>query len=1857
MTDVVLKKQRNIRGGHRGHVKKLLAKVESAIANFEPSLQERLSQQKIILREKLDTLKTLDSKILELIDDEGAIEAEVMESSELTDDITWAMVRIESKLKSLEINSPSVPQQSHSTGNPNAHHEAQPSGAAARLPKLELKRFNGRPEDWQAFIDCFDSAVHSNPKLNNIDKMNYLKSLVEGPAAAAIKGLLLTSANYKVARDILEQRYGNKQLIINAHMDNLLKLPVVSSVTDIKGIRQLYDKTEIHIRGLQALGIEAEQYGSLLVPVLLSKVPQELRLIISRKFDTEAWNLDELLKVFKTEVEARERCHLMATTPSTTPERRPPKPTPISAATLLSPETHRITCTFCKNEHRSVDCDIVTSIRERREIVKKQGRCFICLKRAHIAKNCDSKRFCPKCSQRHHPSLCMASQTPASDNSVASDLQSSTSSNDQPSPTVNMYVDSKTSVLLQTCVALASNPNSVQPQEKCHVRLILDSGSQKTYITQQLKESLGLKPIAREKLCLKTFGSDYDNLKTVDVVNLCLKNVDNGPLSVIITAHVVPLICSPLNYQVVQFAKRNYSHLVDVVLSEGSSAENLPVDILIGADQYWNIANGEIKQGTSGPVAMNTKFGWTLSGPVENAPRSDTHSVNLAATHVLRIDTHRDEFDVRQQDMEMDNKLRTFWELESLGINLEENSVLETFNSTVTFKNQRYEVGLPWKEVHDTLPDNYSLSERRLQSLLKRLKLKPEQLAEYDHVIKDQLNRGIVEKIDKSEETQPDRQIHYLPHHCVVREDKATTKLRIVYNASARENGPALNDCLHTGPSLTPDILDILIRFRLQPIALVADIEKAFLMIAVKEEDRDVLRFLWIDNVNAAEPKIVKYRFARVVFGVTSSPFLLNATLHKHITNYEKEDPEFVRQMLRSLYVDDLSLSLTELEQAYQLYIKSRERMNQGGFNLRKWLTNSKPLMKKITGMEAQNEVSTQTEKEIHLTEDDETFNRVMVGGLEERDSNTEQKVLGTNWNYVEDEFLFKFQTHVESARGLKPTKRNVLRVIAGLYDPMGLVSPIIVKMKILLQDICKANYHWDADLNSELKTRWQRLISELEQVNTIRIPRCVSSAPDTKELTYELAGFGDASTSAYAAVIYLVVKSRTGTRVQLIASKTRVAPLKKQTTPRLELLAALILARLIARVKSILEQCLVVCRTRCWTDSKNVLYWIKRKDREWKQFVNHRVAEIRQLLPTDVWAHVPGVENPADLASRGVNPVSLVNSTLWWNGPPWLSSQDESVESEDVTEMDQPPPDCLKEMKVQAVRNLEDSTSLLVKNTPEVGISHVMNCEDYNDFTKLCRVTSYVMRFVKNVKARTSRPVGPVNCGSLTSEEMASSELLWIKESQKTMPASGKFKQQCIQLGVIKDENGILRCKGRLCNSPLPEAAKLPAWLPSDHHVTRLVIWNCHQRVMHNGVRETLMELRSRFWLTKGRQSIRKQIYRCFVCRRHEGKPYKAEPSSDMPEFRFKEGQPFASTGVDFAGPLYVKSVFGKEVQISKVYICLFTCGSTRAVHIELTPNLTAHAFIRCLRRFVARRGTPELLISDNAKTFKAASSQLTRIFNDPDTTSFLLERKIQWRFNLEKAPWWGGFFERMIKCTKRCLKKTLGNARLTYEELMTVLSEVECILNSRPLTYLYPDDLEEPLTPSHLMSGRRLLSLPDVTPSRVDNPVSTRESVTKRARYLQRLMDHFWNRWRREYVPALRESHRLKGESTGQTVQLGDIVNVHDESLPRAQWRMGVVCELIKGADKKTRGAVVRTVDKERVSFLRRPLQRLFPLEVQDELVKSSESCTDKPTSTVKEGIQAPPREMSLRPRRQAAQAGEERRRHQTNAYGPIG
>ena len=328
----------------------------------------------------------------------------------------------------------------------------------------------------------------------------------------------------------------------------------------------------------------------------------------------------------------------------------------------------------------------------------------------------------------------------------------------------------------------------------------------------------------------------------------------------------------------------------------------MQIDLLIGSDYIWNFFDGKTIRGEESgqgcPVAVSTTVGWVLSGPVGNLPKERLSSIQFQSTHVLRVDSGNSD-DTMYKDFEK------LWDLDSIGIR-EKDTVHEAFEKNVSFEDGRCCVYLPWKEHHKLLPDHYENSVARLSSHLKRLRRDTEILKEYDSIIQDQLRSGVIEQVDTSK--CPDiGKVHYLPHHGVVRRDSMSTKLRIVFDASSKatSNSPSLNDCLCSRPALAPIIFKILLRFRERKIALVADIEKAFLNIGVHEEDRDVLRFLWVDCLEKEDPELVLCRFCRVVFGVNSSPFLLNATLQHHISQYSS-DPEFVENLLNSFYVDDL---------------------------------------------------------------------------------------------------------------------------------------------------------------------------------------------------------------------------------------------------------------------------------------------------------------------------------------------------------------------------------------------------------------------------------------------------------------------------------------------------------------------------------------------------------------------------------------------------------------------------------------------------------------------------------------------------------------------------------------------------------------------------------------------------------------------------------------------------------------------------------------------------------------------------------------------------------------------------------------
>ena len=444
-------------------------------------------------------------------------------------------------------------------------------------------------------------------------------------------------------------------------------------------------------------------------------------------------------------------------------------------------------------------------------------------------------------------------------------------------------------------------------------------------------------------------------------------------------------------------------------------------------------------------------------------------------------------------------------------------------------------------------------------------------------------------------------------------------------------------------------------RFHCHQIALVGDIEKAFLMVGVNKADCDVLRFLWVKDPFASEPKVEIKRFTRLVLGVSTSPFLLNATLRHHTSKYALSDPEFVKKFLEALHVDDLSTGDRNVEETHQVFLTSKLRMLEAGFNMRKWSSNSKELIEKIKASEFGRKVQP-TNRPSELEEDEETYASATLGSNHEVNEEQEHKVLGATWNHDTDELRIDLGDIVKSSENVPVTERTVLKVTARVYDPLGWISPILIEMKLLFQKLCQSKEDWDEELSRDIKERYNKWMSELSKVGSIRIPRCYFRENDHTPVSIELHGFSDASSYAYAAVVYSRVELESGVKLVLVASKTRVTPLSGQTIPRLELLGAMILARLVKHVVGALSGTLIrIDRVRCWVDSTAVLFWIIGEKKQWKQFVQNRIPEIGSVVGLSCWSYCPTSGNLAELPSRGIKASDLAVNDEWWNGPMFL--------------------------------------------------------------------------------------------------------------------------------------------------------------------------------------------------------------------------------------------------------------------------------------------------------------------------------------------------------------------------------------------------------------------------------------------------------------------------------------------------------------------------------------------------------------------------------------------------------------------------
>lgn len=579
--------------------------------------------------------------------------------------------------------------------------------------------------------------------------------------------------------------------------------------------------------------------------------------------------------------------------------------------------------------------------------------------------------------------------------------------------------------------------------------------------------------------------------------------------------------------------------------------------------------------------------------------------------------------------------------------------------------------------------------------------------------------------------------------------------------------------------------------------------------------------------------------------------------------------------------------------------------------------------------------------------------------------------------------------------------------------------------------------------------------------------------------------------------------------------------------------------------------------------------------------FIANRITQIQNLTNVESWRHVPTESNPADLLSRGVCPSDLVECTLWWKVPAFL--QEEASEWPHRSQREE--------------IHLESSKSFHSTNATLSGVFLRDLFNKCSSLDKLLRVFAYCRRFILAKKQRCL-----YKTTSIYAKERNDSLYLPVKLSQlEGFPEySALKKRHAIKKGRLSalsafcDERGIIRVGGRLGNSNFDTNKKFPALLDSRHQLTRLIFEWEHKRSLHCGPQLLLYLVRERFWSLRGRNLAKKVVNNCIICFKANPRPAEVL-MGHLPSSRVTPAPPFANTGVDYAGPLILKDRKGRGCRKYKAYICLFICFVTKAIHLELVSDLTSGAFLASLRRFVSRRGKPCHIYSDNGTTFVGAHNELNKLGKFLKSEFEALEMAIQdwdisWHFIPSYSPHQGGIWEAGIKSTKSHIKRVASNSILTFEEMYTLLTQIESLLKSRPLTPMSsdPNDLT-PLSPAHFLIGRNYTSVVD--PSLLHLPENRLSSWQK----IQQMQQQLWSRWSKEYISELQQ--RTKWKVPYPPLQKGSLVVIKEDNLPPANWKLDRITDIHPGRDNIPRVATIKTSTTE----IRRSFAKLCPLPIE--------------------------------------------------------
>lgn len=1682
----------------------------------------------------------------------------------------------------------------------------------------DLPQFYGDPLEWLAFKQAYDESTKFC-KYSEAENMWRLRKSLRGEARETVSALLIVNTSPNTVIEALSLRYGRPEIIINKTIQQLRKLLPLSH-----NYHHEIVPFSIKIKNFVATVQTVKQTDYLrspeLVTTVLTKLPASLITkwadYYSTNCDTEMAKIEVLADFLFNEANKISNAGLSCIYSHGENKKRHEDRR--QHAVLLSEEGgESLNCKFCRvSKHKLTECTRFkrAMTKDRWRFARSNNLCHKCLLSSH------SRDACPVaacgtdgCTLPHHRLLHWKqkstsarntthesiSNLPVNDNTVLSDsLQNS-------EVVTHTYNNHKNRVLLKVVPIRVHGPQGL-----FSTYALLDDGATVSLISAKLANRVDLKG-QKQTMCIRD-AWNCELMCETQSVNCKISNLNNNK-----TLELSAKIISELNLPIQTLSNidlKNYKHLSQFCNTNSVTNINVKPEILIGQDNYHLIAPIKTIIGNKNePCATLTSLGWCIHGvcperrhsksaecAMITVDASNRHTCTGAAANTIPLavahthtsasehnidstqhtltNTNRSECiclrrpcDTIHTDLENDKHLhelvRKSFMFESIGIyrkprpNENELKAINMVNSTAKLVSGRWEVGLPWRDENTMMSDSYSNAYRRLKIIEKKMTSDEEYGTRYKERVYHLITNNYARRIEPKEEKNSIHRLWYLPHFGVDNPNKG--KLRLVFDAAASSAGQSLNNYLLPGPNLLESLLGIMFRFREKPIGLTGDIKDMFLRIRIRAIDQHALRFLWRDSPNET---IQKYAMTSLIFGANCSPFIAQHIKNKNAQRFVNQMPVAVNAIIKSHFMDDYIDCFEDPEEALTLMKQVSYIHQQGGFEIRNWTSNDLQVCMNIPKG---------------------TLSTAAVQ-FKVEENNKSERTLGLLWYPNADTFGFNLSMPQVPIKLLSyetnPTKRELLRIVMSIFDVYGLLAPFTINAKIIMQNTWKSSLQWDEEIKppeSDIFCNW---LSQLKEIKEVRVPRWYFRSHDdgawsTARVseTLELHVFCDASPAAYAAVAYWRARVNDDIRVSFIACRSRVAPIRPVTIPRLELQAAVLACRLATTIQ--LEHTLKPIKRYFWSDSTTVLHWIRNKNRSYNIFVANRLGEIDESSDTNEWYYVPTDRNIADVATKN-NTYKLQEDCEWFRGPKFLYNVVEdwftsTPEKENIE---------MRDCNLELINHIYETVNYDLP-VPEPN--------KFSSWLRLLRCTATMLLFIEKCKKTCKKEID--------AEILKKAEILLLRYSQAQSFAieikllrTNKSIQPNSRLRTLTpylDELGLLRVGGRVeAASNVTIDVKRPIILDGRHSIARLITKMYHVDFAHGNNETVINELRQKYWLLNLRPTVRSVVAKCNYCRIRRAKPFTPR-MADLPEARLAHNvRPFSHCGVDLFGPMEVTVCRRKE----KRYGVLFTCMTIRAVHIELVPSLTTDSFIMALRRMACRRGWPQNLYSDNGTNLHGAEKELQKSYEDlnqPEIRHEISNRGVTWSFNSPHSPHKGGAWERLIRSVKTALRVVLRERTPKEETLATLLIEVENIVNSRPLTHVSvdPGDMEA-LTPNHFLIGSTSnLPIPGVFD---DGDLYVR----KMWRTAQRLADMFWQRWVKEVLPTL--IPRQKWFDEDKNLKPGDLVIIIDPNLPRNTWPKGVIETVYPGRDGRIRTARVKT----KTGLLIRPATRLALLPTSE-------------------------------------------------------